>query len=291
MRFLNFKENGPNGLAGLAVADGTQFKGLLANDANYPGSLHELLRKGPDAMNAAAIALSKGADVDVANIIYLPPIENPSHIWCIGLNYIDHSLESGFAIPTYPAIFSRFSSSMIGHGAPIIRPKVSTQLDYEGELVAVIGKAGRYISKDKALEHVAGYSICNDASIRDYQFKSAQWTMGKNFDDTGPFGPIFVTSDELPSGATGLRIQTRLNGVTVQDANTSSLIFDVATLVSQLSEAVCLLPGDIIVTGTPSGVGLARKPPLWMKHGDVCEIEIEGIGILRNPVVDGLEGI
>jgi 2-keto-4-pentenoate hydratase/2-oxohepta-3-ene-1,7-dioic acid hydratase in catechol pathway len=175
---------------------------------------------------------------------------------------------------------------MMGHGSPIVRPKVSMQLDYEGELVAVIGKAGRHIAKADALSHVAGYSICNDASVRDYQFKSAQWTIGKNFDNTGPFGPVFVTADALPPGAAGLQLQTRLNGVVVQSASTSSLIFDVATLVSLLSEAVCLLPGDIIVTGTPSGVGLARKPPLWMKHGDVCEVEIEGIGTLTNPIRD-----
>ena len=237
-------------------------------------------------MSQAADALRKGPAIDLANITYLPPIENPGRIWCIGLNYVDHSVESGFAVPTYPAIFSRFPSSMIGHNEPIMRPKVSTHLDYEGELVAIIGKAGRYIAKDKALEHVAGYSICNDASIRDYQMKSAQWTIGKNFDNTGPFGPVFVTSDELPPGAAGLRLQTRLNGVVVQDASTNSLIFDVATLVSQLSEAVNMQPGDVIVTGTPSGVGLARKPPLWMKHGDVCEVEIEGIGILRSPIVD-----
>jgi 2-keto-4-pentenoate hydratase/2-oxohepta-3-ene-1,7-dioic acid hydratase in catechol pathway len=133
---------------------------------------------------------------------------------------------------------------------------------------------------------VIGYSIFNDASIRDYQRKSAQWTIGKNFDDTGAFGPIFVTADALPRGAEGLQLQTRLNGVVVQNASTSSLIFDVATLVSLLSEAVRLQPGDVIVTGTPSGVGLARKPPLFMQHGDVCEVEIEGIGILKNPVVD-----
>lgn len=283
MQFLNFRQGGQNGLA---VADGPDCKGLLVTDAHFPGSLQALLAQGPAALKQAADALRKGRTIDLAQITYLPPLENPGRIWCIGLNYVDHSIESGFAIPSYPAIFSRFSSSMTGHNAPIVRPKVSTQLDYEGELVAVIGKAGRHIAKDKALEHVAGYSICNDASIRDYQFKSGQWTIGKNFDDTGPFGPIFVTSDELPPGAAGLKIQTRLNGIVVQDASTSSLIFDVATLVSQLSEAVCLQPGDVIVTGTPSGVGLARKPPLWMKHGDVCEVEIEGIGILRNPVVD-----
>ena len=283
MKFLNFKQDNRSGLA---VDDGAGYKGLFTTDANFPGTLHALLARGPDALKRAAEALRKGPAIDLAKITYLPPIENPGTIWCIGLNYVDHSVESGFAVPTYPAIFSRFTSSMIGHNAPIVRPKVSVQLDYEGELVAIIGKAGKYISKEKALEHVAGYSICNDASIRDYQMKSGQWTIGKNFDNTGPFGPIFVTSDELPPGAAGLRLQTRLNGVIVQDASTSSLIFDIATLVSQLSEATCLQPGDVIVTGTPSGVGLARKPQLWMKHGDVCEVEIEGIGILRSPIVD-----
>ena len=283
MKFLNFRQGEKSGLA---VSDGQGFRGLMTTDAGFPGTLHSLLAQGAQALSQAADALRKGPAIDLAKITYLPPVENPGRIWCIGLNYVDHSVESGFAIPTYPAIFSRFPSSMIGHNAPIVRPKVSTQLDYEGELVAVIGKAGRHIAKDKALEHVAGYSICNDASIRDYQFKSAQWTIGKNFDDTGPFGPVFVTSDELPPGACGLKIQTRLNGVVVQDASTASLIFDVATLVSHLSEAVCLQPGDVIVTGTPSGVGLARKPPLWMKDGDVCEVEIEGIGILRSPIVD-----
>ena len=284
MRFLNFKQSDQQGLA---VAHGDHFKGLFTTDSKFPGSLETLLEQGPEALRRAGDILGKGSVIDLEKIAYLPPLMNPRRIWCIGLNYVDHSVESGFAVPTYPAIFSRFPTSMIGHGAPIVRPSVSTQLDYEGELVAVIGKAGRHISKDRALEHVAGYSICNDASIRDYQFKSAQWTMGKNFDDTGPFGPFFVTSDELPPGATGLKIQTRLNGAVVQDASTSSLIFDVATLVSMLSEAVCMLPGDVIVTGTPSGVGLARKPPLWMKHGDICEVEIEGLGILRSPVVDG----
>ena len=283
MRFLNFKQDG---CGGIAVADGAQFRGLFSTDAGFPGDLQSLLARGPDALIQAATALRQGPMIDLEKITYLPPLENPGRIFCIGLNYVDHSVESGFAVPAYPAIFSRFAASMIGHGQPIVRPKVSTQLDFEGELVAVIGKAGRYIVKEQALDHVAGYSICNDASIRDYQFKSAQWTIGKNFDNTGPFGPVFVTSDELPPGASGLKIQTRLNGVVVQDASTASLIFDVATLVSLLSEAVCLQPGDVIVTGTPSGVGVARKPPLFMKKGDVCEVEIEGIGILRNPVVD-----
>ena len=283
MKFLNYKQADQQGLA---VSEGAGFKGLLTTDANFPGTLQSLLAQGPEALQRAAEVLRQGAPIDLDKISYLPPLETPGKIFCIGLNYVDHSVESGFAIPTYPAIFSRFASSTMGHGAPIVRPKVSTHLDFEGEMVAVIGKAGRHISKDKALEHVAGYSIFNDASVRDYQFKSAQWTIGKNFDDTGAFGPVFVTSDELPAGGAGLKIQTRLNGVVVQDASTSSLIFDIATLISLLSEAVCLQPGDVIVTGTPSGVGMARKPQLFMKHGDVCEVEIEGIGILSNPVVD-----
>jgi acylpyruvate hydrolase len=163
---------------------------------------------------------------------------------------------------------------------------VSTQLDYEGEMVAVIGKGGRHISEARALDHVAGYSIFNDASIRDFQTKAPQWTVGKNFDGTGAFGPIFVTADELPPGGKGLRIQTRLNGQIVQNASTDDMIFDVVSLISIISEAITLEPGDILVTGTPSGVGFARKPPLFMKHGDICEVELEGIGILSNVVAD-----
>ena len=184
-------------------------------------------------------------------------------------------------------LFHRFPSSWVGHGQPLIRPHVSTQFDYEGELVVVIGKAGRYIGKARALEHVGGYSLFNDGSIRDYQFKSAQWMMGKNFDRSGSFGPDLVTPDELPAGAAGLKLQTRLNGQVLQEANTRDMIFDVATLVSVCSEPFALQPGDIIIAGTPAGVGFARKPPIFMKAGDVCEVEIEGVGLLSNPVIDG----
>ena len=201
------------------------------------------------------------------------------------MNYKDHAAESGFEAPKYPALFGRFPSSLIGHGAPIVRPRVSDQLDYEGELVAIIGKPGRNIPKERALEHVAGYSIFNDASIRDYQFKSAQWMIGKNFDSTGAFGPVFVSADELEAGAKGLRLKTRLNGTELQNASTTDMIFDVATQVSLLSDAMLLKPGDVIVTGTPSGVGLAHDPKIFMKPGDLCEVEIEGIGLLSNPVV------
>ena len=188
--------------------------------------------------------------------------------------------------PDYPTLFARFPSSLIAHDKPIVRPRVSDKLDYEGELVAVIGKGGRYIPRAAALSHVCGYSIFNDGSIRDFQLRTPQWTVGKNFDNTGPFGPIFVSADELPPGAHGLKIETRLNGRVMQSATTADLIFDVATLVALISEAMTLEPGDLIITGTPAGVGAARKPPVFMKAGDICEVEIEGIGILRNPIAD-----
>lgn len=286
MKFLSFKQDSQQGQQqGLAVADGAGFKGLLASDANYPGSLSELIAQGPDALKRAGQTLLKGAAIDMTSVTCLPPLDNPGKIICIGLNYADHSSESGFATPTYPAIFSRYASSLIGDGAPMVRPRVSEQLDYEGELAVVIGKAGRHIPLASALDHVLGYSVFNDGSVRDYQMKSAQWTIGKNFDDTGAFGPTLVTADELPPGAKGLKLQTRLNGQVVQESNIDNMIFDVATLVSLLSVAHVLRPGDVIVSGTPAGVGMARKPQLWMKPGDVCEVEIERVGLLRTPII------
>ena len=284
MKFVSFSLRGKPGLA-VETADG--FHGLQTGDADYPGDLDSLIANGDGAIEAAGATLAKAGRIDVDAIDYLPPFRKPGKLICIGLNYHDHSAESGFETPTYPTVFGRFASGLIAHGAPIVRPQVSVQLDYEGELVAVIGKGGRNISEADALDHVAGYSIFNDGSIRDYQFKSPQWTMGKNFDDTGAFGPYFVTADDLPRGCAGLKLETRLNGQTVQSANTDEMVFPVAKLVAILSEAMALHPGDLIVSGTPSGVGLARKPQLFMKAGDVCEVEIEGLGVLRNPIVDG----
>ncbi|MBN8944932.1 MAG: fumarylacetoacetate hydrolase family protein [Rhizobiales bacterium] len=286
MRFAAFRQDGLRGLAVAAGAAG--YVGLTSNDAAYPGDLDDLIAKGEGALASAHRALSAGRPIDLGAVSLLPPLSNPGKIICVGLNYVDHSAESGFKQPDYPTLFSRFASSLIGSGAPIIRPTVSEQLDYEGELVAVIGRGGRHIPQAQALDHVIGYSIFNDASIRDYQFKAPQWTVGKNFDDTGAFGPIFVTADELPPGCKGLKLETRLNGQTVQSASIDAMVFDVATQIAIISEAITLSPGDILVTGTPSGVGLARKPPLWMKHGDICEVEIEGIGILSNPVANEL---
>jgi 2-keto-4-pentenoate hydratase/2-oxohepta-3-ene-1,7-dioic acid hydratase in catechol pathway len=239
---------------------------------------------GGNSLGAAAAKLRKGSRVEPEKIEMLPPLTEPRKIICVGLNYADHSKESGFEPPSYPTIFARFASSLIGNGADMIVPRVSSALDYEGELAAIIGLGGRYIQKADALKHVAGYALFNDGSIRDYQSKTPQWTVGKNFDGTGAFGPEFITADELPLGAKGLQLQTRLNGAIVQSASTDEMIFSVADLVSILSEALTLEPGDVIVTGTPAGIGAARKPPLYMKDGDVCEVEIEQLGILRSPI-------
>ena len=283
MRLIAFRHNGQPTL-GMRI--GQELVNLTAE--GLPATLDELLRAGPEGMAAAKRAGEAAKKrMPLAGIEYLPPVLSPSKAIAVGLNFKDHAAESNFEAPKYPVLFHRFPSSWVGHKAPLVRPHVSTQFDYEGELLVVIGKGGRYISKANALDHVAGYSLFNDGSIRDYQFKSNQWMMGKNFDNSGSFGPEFVTADELPAGATGLKLQTRLNGEVLQSANTSDMIFDVATLVSVCSEPFALVPGDIIIAGTPSGVGFARKPQVFMKAGDVCEIEIEGIGILSNPIVDG----
>lgn len=284
MRFLTFKSRGTQGV-GVVTGCG-EVRGLLAGEQGYPGSLDALVAAGEVALRSAGKLLTVARTIDPAAIQWLPPLVASSKIICIGLNYSAHAAEGGFQALPYPSVFVRFNSSLIGHRAPLLRPRESVQFDYEGELVAIIGRAGRRISKQAALSHVIGYSVFNDASIRDYQMKTPQWTVGKNFDGTGAFGPYLVTHDEVPSGGSGLRLRTRLNGQVLQDGSTSDLIFDVATLISLLSEACTLQPGDLLVTGTPSGVGFARKPPVFMKAGDVCEVEVEGIGTLVNPVVD-----
>ncbi len=214
------------------------------------------------------------------------PIEKPGKFICLGLNYALHAKEGGNAVPDYPAYFIRVNSSLVAPNAPVLRPRVSTQLDYECELTIVIGKGGRDISEKDALSHVYGYTLFNDVSVRDYQRKTTQWTAGKNFDGTGPVGPAIVTADSLPPGADGLGIRTRLNGQVMQDSDTSDMVFKTAQSVSLISQIMTLEPGDLIATGTPSGVGYARKPPVWMKAGDIIEVEVDGIGTLRNPVKD-----
>lgn len=234
-------------------------------------------------------------------VLKWPPIDNPfgnqidgwglpiapnSRIFCIGLNYRDHAKELGEEEPDFPTIFTRFPSSFSAHEQPLIYPKRSNKFDFEGELVAVIGNQANSVSKDQALDHVFGYTIANDGSVRDIQTRTSQWVAGKLMDQSGGLGPVIVTADELPLGAHGLKIETRLNGQTVQSSNTNQLIFSIADIISEISHICTLLPGDIILTGTPAGVGVSRKPQLFMKPGDVCEVEIEGIGILKNTVAE-----
>ncbi|MFT4439206.1 fumarylacetoacetate hydrolase family protein [Caballeronia sp. 15715] len=218
----------------------------------------------------------------MSSLDLLPPIPAPGKIFCLGVNYEDHASESGLTKPEFPVLFLRVPASLVAHGKAIEMPRVSASLDFEGELVAIIGRPGKHISVTDALSHVAGYSIFNDGSVRDYQFKTPQWTAGKNFDRTGAFGPEFVSADEVPPGASGLTIETRLNGVQVQYSNTSRMIFDVANTIAILSSMTTLEPGDVLVMGTPAGVGAARTPPLYMKEGDVVEVSIEALGTLSN---------
>lgn len=278
--FLMFRSEGKQGVA---VVQGGEAHGLTEDQPAYPGTLHSLLTRGADLEKEAA-KLSQAPAVDLSAIEYLPPIDRPGKILCVGLNYFTHAQESRMTPPQTPEIFARFANTLLGSGAPIVRPAVSEQLDFEAELAVVIGRGGRNIPKSEALDHVAGYSAFNDVSVRDYQLRNTQWTMGKNFDTTGPFGPFLVTPDDLPEEASNLRITTKLNGETVQDATTADLIFDVATLIAYISSAMTLEAGDVIITGTPGGVGMARKPKLWMKPGDRVEVEIEGVGKLSNPV-------
>lgn len=236
-----------------------------------------------DLANRAA-SLSAGDEVALSSVELLSPVPNPGKTICIGLNYRAHAIEGGNAIPDYPAVFMRSTTSLASPDAALIYPECSDKFDYEAELAVVIGKTATAVSAADALDYVAGYSCFNDGSVRDYQRKSTQWTMGKNFDATGGFGPELVTPDELPEGASGLRLVSRLNGQIMQDSDTGDMIFDVATLIATLSEGMTLEPGDVIATGTPSGVGYARTPPVFMKPGDLIEIEIDKIGVLKNIV-------
>lgn len=276
MRLLTYERDGVQGMA-LACEDGWADLGQIDPIDAVTGSAK---------FYALAQAAKQAPRLDLALVDVLPPVPRPGKIICVGLNYADHTAESPYAQPEYPTLFPRFATSLIPDQAPIIRPRKSHELDFEGELAVVIGKTARHVSPEDALSHVAGYSIFNDASIRDYQFKTPQWTVGKNFDGTGAFGPVLVTADELPQGAAGLAVETRLNGETVQRGNTADMIYSVADLISIISEAITLEPGDVIATGTPAGIGWARTPKLFMRPGDTVEVEIEQIGLLRNPVAD-----
>lgn len=271
-----------DGLPCAAALDG----GRLALLASPGTDLGALLRQGRTLADFQRLAAAATKFVDLDQAVFLSPSIEPPKILCVGLNYADHTKESPYEQPDYPTLFLRVATSLGAHGAVVERPAVSDTLDFEGEMVVVLGKGGRRIPKERALEHVFGYAAGNEISVREFQFKSPQWTVGKNFDGTGTWGPCVVTADELPAGASGLRVETRLNGTTVQSASTADMLFDVATVISTVSQALTLQAGDIIFSGTPAGVGFGRTPKLYMKDGDTVEVEIERIGLLRNTIRD-----
>jgi 2-keto-4-pentenoate hydratase/2-oxohepta-3-ene-1,7-dioic acid hydratase in catechol pathway len=238
-----------------------------------------------DGARAAEAWLGAAPDFDLACVVLLSPLPNPRKILCVGINYDEHRAETGRAKSDYPTIFTRFADTLVGHNQPLIRPRVSNAFDFEGELAVIVGKGGRHIQAARALDHVAGYSCFNDASVRDWQSHTSQFTPGKNFPGTGAFGPALVTQDEV-GDPQGLRLTTRLNARVMQDATSDQMIFPVREIIAYISAFTTLLPGDVICTGTPGGVGFMRQPPVFMKGGDRVEVEISKIGVLANPVLD-----
>jgi 2-keto-4-pentenoate hydratase/2-oxohepta-3-ene-1,7-dioic acid hydratase in catechol pathway len=273
-----------------AVLQGDHYVDLHATDSALPSSVRTLLEQGPNALQAAAHAAKRPGAVTypAAGAKLLAPIPDPHKIVCIGLNYKDHAAEGGVPIPREPVLFSKYATALIGHGENIVLPPVSKKVDYEAELVIVVGKRGRNLKAETAAEYAAGYTIGHDVSARDWQLEKdgKQWMVGKTFDTFAPCGPHLVTADEVRD-ALNLPIRLRLNGETMQNSNTQQMVFNVGYLLSYLSQVFTLEPGDLVYTGTPPGVGFARKPPVFLKNGDVVEVEIEGLGVLRNPVVQG----
>jgi 2-keto-4-pentenoate hydratase/2-oxohepta-3-ene-1,7-dioic acid hydratase in catechol pathway len=273
-----------------AVLNGDVYVDLHATDPGLPPSLRQLVERGQTALQLVSQALDRKHVVayPADQIKLLPPIPDPPKIVCLGLNYADHAKEGGVPIPKDPVLFSKYATALVGPEDAIVLPPVSSEVDYEAELVVVVGKGGRNLPSELGESHVFGYTIGHDVSARDWQLKKdgKQWMVGKTFDTFAPLGPHLVTADEVPDPH-NLRIRLRLNGQTMQDSNTKQMIFPVGRVLSYLSQVFTLQPGDLIFTGTPPGVGFARKPPVYLKPGDVVEVEIERLGVLRNPVVQG----
>lgn len=281
MKLISFTRNGQESFG--AIKDGGVIDLGLAFNGKYR-DLKTLLDADALAETQAVIA-KKTADFPLSGVTLLPVIPNPGKIWCCGLNYGEHVRETNREATDKPMFFLRFADSQVGHGQPIVRPRESDQLDYEAEIAVIIGKPGRRIPESEALDYVAGYACYNDGSVRDWQRHTQQWGPGKNFWRTGGFGPWMVTADEIPAG-TVMTLVTRLNGQEMQRATTDMMIHSIARQIAYTSTVAPLEPGDVIVTGTPGGVGARRTPPVWMKQGDVVEIEIDRVGVLRNPIVD-----
>ncbi len=289
MKIVGFEGN--NGLR-LGVVEGDAVIDLQAVDAAVPADLGEALRASNGDLKPLADRAKRAppaARLPLAGLKFGFPVARPGKIICLGLNYLDHVKEGPQKdnIPKFQSIFFRMLTSLTPHLTPLMRPIKSIQLDYEAELVVVIGKRAKHLTMQNATDCIAGYTCANEGSVREYQRHTTQWGMGKNFDRTGSFGPWMVTADELPRGGKGLKIESRLNGKTMQSSNTDNFMFPVAESLVYLTEGMTLEPGDVLFTGTPSGVGHARKPePIWMKPGDTVEVEVEGIGVLRNPIED-----
>lgn len=286
MRIFTFDKAGKATLGLLRNEQAQEYIDLEIAGYAHSHDLMDLLAQADWQEKLAAIHANAPASAikPMQGVKFNTLIAKPGKIICVGLNYADHAKEGGHAIPDHPSFFLRVNSSQAAHEQALLLPKASTKFDYEAELAVVIGSTARNLTADNALDCVAGYSCYNDGSIRDYQRKGTQWTLGKNFDQTGSFGPWLVTSDELPPGGAGLKVQTRLNGQLLQDGSTSDFLFTVAQVLVIVSEVMTLEPGDVIITGTPAGVGYARKPPIFMQVGDICEVEVEKIGILRNSI-------
>lgn len=268
------------------AVEGEEAVNLTALDGAVGRDLMGLIRD-PGLADALAAKMADAPRVPVDSLTPALPVAAPSTIICMGLNYTDHIKEGGYDIPDYPALFMRGRNSIMAAGQPMVRPACSEKLDYEAELMLIVGTGGRHISEEDALDHVFGYTVFNDGSVRDYQRKTHQWTPGKNFDDTGAIGPFVVTPDEVPAGASGLRIESRVGDEILQSSNTGNMIWSAARLIAAISEYTTLEPGDHIALGTPPGVGHAKKPePRWLRPGEIVEIEIEGIGICASPIVD-----
>lgn len=278
----------PHGAA-VGVVDGDAVRAVSDLVPDAPASMIGVIEAGEALLSAikAALATASSPAIPLAEATLLEPVPGHGKFLCMGLNYLEHIREGGGdrPVPEFPTLFLRTRTSLLPPGGAIVAPHASGRLDYEAELVVVIGKRIRNVDEAAALDAVFGYTAFNDGSLRDFQKHTTQWTAGKNFDATGPYGPAIVTADELPSGGAGLGIRSRLNGAIMQDGNTDDMIFSVARIIAYASQAMTLEPGDLIATGTPSGVGQARTPPVFMKPGDVVEIDIDGIPALRNPVV------
>jgi 2-keto-4-pentenoate hydratase/2-oxohepta-3-ene-1,7-dioic acid hydratase in catechol pathway len=271
-----------------AVRHDDHYIDLHATDAAFPPSVRQLLAAGAEVLQHAG-RVHKRTDavrIPAAKARLAAPVPDPQKIICLGLNYRDHAAETNAPIPREPIVFSKYPTAIIGQGEAIVLPRISTEVDFEAELVIVVGKRGRHLTAANSLAHVAGYTVGHDVSARDWQLKKdgKQWMIGKTFDTFAPLGPELVTADEV-ADPHSLGIRLRLNGKTMQDSSTKQMIFGVAATLEYLSKVFTLEPGDLIFTGTPPGVGMARKPPVWLKAGDVVEVEIDGLGVLRNPVV------